>query len=247
MPAEGKPPLTGDEVKIIQWWIQVGAPTHTTVAKLSVSPEVQSLLAARIGARGAAPGAETTATPTTTAGPAQLADPKLVDAIAAAGFDVRQISMDNPHLVVSVNGGGKPVTADALQVLISARDQIDEADLQRSDLSDEELKLVGQLSNLSRLRLDGNRISDKGLHELSKLQKLEILNLYGNEGVTDAGLVVLAQMPALERVYLWNTRVTPRGARATEKKRPQMVVDTGGAAPAKGAAPAVSAVPAGGA
>jgi uncharacterized membrane protein len=236
MPAEGKPPLTDAEVKIIKWWIQVGAPTHTTMAKLSVSPEVQSLLAARIGASAAAPSAPAAGTPTTTAGPAQLADPKLVDAIAAAGFDVRQISMDNAHLVVSVNGGGKPVAAASLQVLVTAHDQIDEVDLQRSEVTDEELKIVGQLSNLSRLRLDGNKISDKGLRELSGLQKLEILNLYGNEGVTDSGLVVLAQMPALQRVYLWNTRVTAKGARAMEKKHPQMVVDVGADAGSVGGA-----------
>ena len=239
MPAEGKPPLTDAEVKIINWWIQVGAPTHTTVDKLSVSPEVQSLVAARIGTNGAPASptaAEATTTPSATSGPAQLADPKLIDAIAAAGFDVRQISMGNAHLVVSVNGGGKPVAAASLQVLVTARDQIDEVDLQRSEVTDEDLKIVGQLTNLSRLRLDGNKVSDKGLRDLSGLQKLEILNLYGNEGVTDAGLVVLAQMPALQRVYLWNTGVTAKGARAMEKKHPQMVVDVGADAGSVGGA-----------
>ena len=46
MPAEGKTPLTDDQVKIVRWWIEVGAPTDTTIGDLPMQPdaELQTLI-----------------------------------------------------------------------------------------------------------------------------------------------------------------------------------------------------------
>jgi uncharacterized membrane protein len=49
MPAEGKTPLTAQQVEIIRWWIQAGAPNGTTIGTLDVSPEVRALLSAELG------------------------------------------------------------------------------------------------------------------------------------------------------------------------------------------------------
>ncbi len=49
MPAEGKTPLTDEQVRIIQWWIAAGAPHDTTISELDVPPEVEALIRAELG------------------------------------------------------------------------------------------------------------------------------------------------------------------------------------------------------
>lgn len=51
MPAEGKTPLTADQVEILRWWIGAGAPRGTTVGALAPPSDVEQLLAAELAAR----------------------------------------------------------------------------------------------------------------------------------------------------------------------------------------------------
>jgi uncharacterized membrane protein len=44
MPAEGKTPLTDQQVDIIRWWIEVGAPNGGTIGELEVPPEMREKL-----------------------------------------------------------------------------------------------------------------------------------------------------------------------------------------------------------
>ncbi len=55
MPAEGKTPLTADQVAILKWWIESGAPWATTVGALGADPAVADLLAAQLGLGPATP------------------------------------------------------------------------------------------------------------------------------------------------------------------------------------------------
>jgi uncharacterized membrane protein len=52
MPAEGKTPLTAQQVEIIRWWITAGAPRDTTLAQVDLTPEVQTLLSQELGLEG---------------------------------------------------------------------------------------------------------------------------------------------------------------------------------------------------
>lgn len=49
MPAEGKTPLTHEQVKIIEWWITAGAPQGKTFAELQLPPEIEALIRAELG------------------------------------------------------------------------------------------------------------------------------------------------------------------------------------------------------
>lgn len=51
MPAEGKTPLTDDQVRIIEWWIAAGAPAETTIGALEMQPppDVEPLVRAELG------------------------------------------------------------------------------------------------------------------------------------------------------------------------------------------------------
>jgi uncharacterized membrane protein len=49
MPAEGKTPLTDQQVKIIRWWIAAGAPNGGTIGALQVPDDMRETLSSELG------------------------------------------------------------------------------------------------------------------------------------------------------------------------------------------------------
>jgi uncharacterized membrane protein len=223
MPAEGKTPLTAEQTEILRWWIDAGAPVDTTLAAVGVSSDVQQLLAAELGLAGSAPAA---AAPV-----AVRADPQIVAALFDAGFLARPVSQTDPRLIVSVHSPGATLTADRLAALGPAAGEIVELDLHGSGLEDATLAGFERFTQLTKLRLSDNRLTDDGLESLARLPKLESLNLYANSGITDAGLRALARSAALKRLYLWETGVSEAGVAELEQLRPDLAVQMGAATP----------------
>jgi uncharacterized membrane protein len=206
MPAEGKTPPTAAQIEILRWWIGAGAPRATTVGALAVNAEVEALLAAELELGGAS------ATASATPSAAATADPALVERLFAAGFLVRQVSQEDARLVVTVNSPGTALPEASLAALAAAAAEIVDLNLGNSDLDDGELASIGALPNVTHLRLARNRLTDASLPALAALPRLEHVNLYGNVGVTDAGLDALTSAPSLREVYVWQTAVTETGA-----------------------------------
>ncbi|MEO8464781.1 MAG: c-type cytochrome domain-containing protein [Gammaproteobacteria bacterium] len=217
MPAEGKTPPTKDQIAILKWWIEKGAPHGKTIGEVGTDAAIEPLLAAQLGIGGAA-AAETKPSA------AVAADQELVGKLFAAGFLVRQVSQSDPRLVVRVNSPGTELDEGALAVLAAAGAQIADLNLQNAALDDDDLTALGDLAGLSELRLSRNQITDRGLATLVRLPKLASLNLYGNAGVTDAGIDALGRIAALRQVYLWQTGVTAAGVAKLRAARPDVAV-----------------------
>lgn len=49
MPAEGKTPLTPEQVEIVRWWISVGAPNGGAIGSLEVPPALRDTLSKELG------------------------------------------------------------------------------------------------------------------------------------------------------------------------------------------------------
>ncbi|HEX4145096.1 MAG TPA: M56 family metallopeptidase [Pirellulales bacterium] len=81
-----------------------------------------------------------------------------------------------------------------------------------AEITDEGLKTVGELTNLTNLDLSGNKLSDAGLIHLQKLSRLEGLSL-DNTGITEQGLKNLEPLQSLQRLRLYTGHnVTDVGA-----------------------------------
>ena len=137
---------------------------------------------------------------------------------------MRQLSQSDPRLAVSVNSPGTELDKTALGVLAHAGSQIVDLNLQNAMLDDDDLAALGELGAVTELRLSRNRITDRGLSTIARLPKLTSLNLYGNTGVTDAGVEALGRIATLRQVYLWQTGVTPAGAARLHAARPDLAV-----------------------
>lgn len=162
--------------------------------------------------------------PRATAEPRQ-ADLKIVQKLYAAGFLVRQVSQTDPLLVVSVYAPGAPIQAEQLAALMSAAELVTELDLQSSSIADRDLDGLQRFTELARLRLDNNDVTDAGVRLLAGLPRLSYLNLYGNSAVSDASVDALSDMTQLQRVYLWQTSVSEAGAERLRQRRPDLRVE----------------------
>jgi uncharacterized membrane protein len=222
MPAEGKTPLTAAQVEIMRWWIAAGAPRDTTLGALSIAGNIEPLLAAELGLGSAA-------APLPARAGAVIADSQLVASLFGAGFLVRQRADNDARLVVSVNSPGGALDAAALTALAAAAAEIADLNLSNAGLADDGVAALGNLSAVTHLRLARNRITDRGLAALGGLPRLEHLNLYGNAGITDAGLESLARMASLRELYLWQTGVTAAGVERLREQRPDLRAELGSA------------------
>ena len=63
------------------------------------------------------------------------------------------------------------------------------------------------MENLTRLYLQKNDLSDTNLDLLGSLDHLEILNLHSTQ-VDQQIFDIAKQLPALKKLYLWNTAVS---------------------------------------
>jgi uncharacterized membrane protein len=217
MPAKGKTPLTADQVKILRWWIDAGTPHGTTVGEVGVEPEIEALMATELGLGGGAAQNGAAARPV-------IADAAVVDRLYRAGFLVRQVSQSDAHLVVSIYSPGARIVADQMAALLTAADQIVELDLQDAGLEDESLTDTSKFTELTRLRLSRNALTDRAIAGLASLPRLERLNLYANPAITDASVEALVRFAPLRRLDVWQTGISAAGLARLRQLRPDLEV-----------------------
>ncbi len=94
-------------------------------------------------------------------------------------------------------------------------------------LKDDHLSYLSAFPNLIRLKIQKNPfITDKGIEALQGLENLSQLNLFGTR-VTDAAFISLSRIESLEKIFLWNTLVTPKGVKAFKALHPNIEVISG--------------------
>ena len=106
------------------------------------------------------------------------------------------------------------------RLLTGLRQQIAMLSLAHTSVTDRAMTEIAKMPRLVRLDLQKTAITDAGLRTLAKSKPAELrrLNLYGT-AVTDKGLANLT-LPKLQRLYLWETKVTAMGATDFGQRHP---------------------------
>lgn len=216
MPPVGDP-LTYDEVKIIEWWIDEGAVSDKKITDLAVAESVKPTLLRRYGL-------DTNPKPYYEMVNIAPLDSIEITNLEKNGFTVKILGATNPLLDVKFSGDN--LTSEQLKSLEPAAEHITWLSLAQTNITDEGLKTVAKFKNLTRLQLEKTNISDVGVAELSSLEHLEALNLYGTK-VTNNCLPDIKKMNSLRRVYLWQTDVTSNNAKALEEDNEELEVIIG--------------------
>jgi Leucine-rich repeat (LRR) protein len=201
MPADGKTPLSKEEAAIIKWWVEKAA-TGEDKNFISVNPteEIKKYAAAYLTI-----GTEESAADVRVSVVVPPLRKETVEELKRAGFSVKYLHFKPDLLDVSLPSGTKDASGK-VRSLLQARENIVWLNLSGNSLSDGDLGLINQLTNLEKLKIDNNTITDKGVEKLSGLKALKSINLY-NTGVSKDCLSFLQNLPALKRAYVWGTAI----------------------------------------
>ena len=208
MPTDGKTPLTKTETEVIRWWIENADAAKerklTIVAKHeSMIPVVASLLEL--------PGASPLPESGLKISPVNDLIPNATDMVAVEnlrkqGVTIR-VMLHNPVMLdVTLPAGSGIAMRDIEKDLRAIAENVIWLNLSDNGLADIDLKVVETMSNLEKLRLERNPVSDGVADIVSNLKFLEALNV-NETGITENGLMKLQQHPSLKRVYSWKTAV----------------------------------------
>ena len=202
-------PLTYDEIKVVEWWIESGASIEDNVAAVTVSDNMKPVLLRRYDL-------DVEPKPWYETVQLKQLDSTRITELRQKGFTVKSLGGTNTLLDVSYSGND--LTEAQMKQLEPVKEYVTWLSLGNTNVKDEWLSIVSQFENLTRLELEKTAISDKGVAQLNELRHLEALNLYGTE-VTDACLAEIEKMTGLKRVYLWGTEVSTQLAENTQENK----------------------------
>lgn len=216
MPPDGRTPLSEDYIRILEWWIDEGAPFESSIGEMEAPEDIQAIFD-RMSAEAEEAAFAMSVPP---------ADPDALMAVSELGVLIQPLSQETNLLQAQFLNVIDTFSDQDLELLLPLSEQITWLDMGRTSISDDGLAVIAELKNLRKLHLEKTAITDDGLIHLSGLEQLEYLNLYGTS-ITDAGLLHLQDLANLQSLYLWQTNVTQEGAAALQEAIPGLYVNMG--------------------
>jgi hypothetical protein len=202
MPPQGKPPLSADQIKLIEFWISAGATATSAVNAINGAPitarpatdvTISEIDAAAV-ARERAPFTETLAG---------------LDKLYPGAIEYE--SRGSAKLTISASLMGGKFGDDDLARLKPLYDQFVAADFSNTAITDRSATNLAAMKHLRMLRLMHTKITDATVLALGGLNELESLNVFGTE-TTPAALKSAERMPKLQHLYAGETRITLNGS-----------------------------------
>ena len=226
MPPKGKPQLTNEQIALLSWWIDQGAPVDKKVAELKVSelvkPALASLKSGRSGTGSEIGGrSESLISKLKVAAP----DEKSIEVLRKAGLTVNKLSQDQN--LIEVSAVNAPNFSDAqISLLLPLSEQITWLKLGGTKISDQSLKEIARFKNLNKLHLEHTAVTDAGIADLKSLSYLQYVNLFDTK-ISDSGLKNIARMKSLRSVYVWQSGVTDSVVSQVGKQYPGLSIVNG--------------------
>mgnify|MGYP003636129782 FL=1 len=217
MPTKGKP-LSYSEIKILEYWINMGADSLAVFDHKNMTPELLQLMIRDYNL-------DYNPKPYISTIIVNEVEQQKVDILIENGFTVNRLGEDNFLLDVSYDGD--LLSLEQINFLKQIADNITFLNLSDCGLSDQLLAELPELRNLTKIDLHSNPISDNALQHLQKYRHLEVVNLYDTQ-VSNLGLKVLLDLDSLKRLYLWKTKVTQQMVDESSNNS-NVLIDLGGA------------------
>jgi hypothetical protein len=210
MPPEGRTPLNDEQVALIRWWIEAGAPTTKSINQLdgkTLTSEVTALIDEKINESAE-----------------RLYPTKVFTSIEASqlklhiqklktdfGIDIVPVSQDpKDGLQITAFNFHTSMDKNAWQALLPLAEFITYADLGGMTVNQQSWENLAKLPQLRSLLLDNATLESTDLVPLSSLKKLQVLNLF-NTSISDTNSVLIAKIGSLKKLYLGQTKMTSAG------------------------------------
>lgn len=216
MPPSGRRQLTHDQISLIAWWIDLGAPSGTLISELDIQSDISGILQ-KLTVGGQSFFARTEV---------PEADEDSIAKARAFGFRVSKIADDLEFLQVGVSQSVNSINSEDMELLLPLAPQITWLDLSRVHVTDNDLTRLSEFRHLTRLSLQRTDISDSTLHKAGSLENLEYLNVYATQ-ITDEGLEYLKNLRNLRSLYLWQTNVSHEAVSDLQNSLPDIHINFG--------------------
>jgi len=207
MPADGKIPLTKTETEMIRWWIENGEATQgKKLADLKEHERMLPVVAALLQLPGASPLPEAGLAGMHPVNPLipQATDMAAVENLRKRGLMIRVMLHAPSMLDITLLPQSDFSIREIEKDLAAVAKNVIWLNLSDNNLTEADLSILKQMTNLEKLRLEKNTVGDGIVDLLSGLKYLEALNL-NETRLSDKGLARLRQHPSLKRVYTWKT------------------------------------------
>ena len=213
MPAEGKRPLSADEIKILQLWIAAGASPTLAADAIKDAPTDATPVVADVTFEeiDAAAVAKRRAPLSSTVAELQKRFPDVLE----------YESRGSANLVVNVSRIGDKFGDRELAALKPLAEQIVIADFSGTAVTDRSAASIAAMRHLRVLRLMRTQITDATMQALGGLDQLESLNVFGT-AVSPAALQVAAHLPKLRYLYAGETKI-PADVQVSEAVRRKLL------------------------
>lgn len=229
MAPKEKTQLTKDEVALLKWWIDAGAPTDKQVRELPKDSTIKNtLLAFAKGTAGPTADAEgplNVADSDMPREPVHAAGKRAIERLEAQGAQVLPIADGSPYLAIGFIND--TIGKDGIDALKDVSDQLVSLKCSFLPIKDDALPTIGKCTHLVRLWLDHTQITGNDLQSLQSLSNLKYLNLT-NTNVNIEHLKPLQSLPQLKELYLYQTKVDKSNWAALQKDFPHTRLDSGG-------------------
>ncbi len=218
MPPQGKPQPTEGQISILEWWIQAGAVGSGLIGELEIPEAVKSSMVAHL--EGSTEFEEKKELPEVLIPMLawQDAEAEIAKIEKEPNIDILRVALNSPAVRIKGPFGDDKFNDEAIAKLEPIASNIVELEIGFSDVTDEGLAAVANMSNLERLYLQKTSITDEGLVHLEGLTQLRYLNLYGTQ-VTDDALKTLVTLPSLKSLFVWETEISKSAAKNFQEQK----------------------------
>ena len=211
MPPKNKPQLTDEEIEILMEWVASGASFEQKVEEADPKSELFQLASLKFNTAK-----------TYTFDPA---DPDEVEDLSNFFRKVQPIYPESPALVVSYFGISAFDPA-SLNDFKKVKNQIVKLNLTKMPLAGVDLKFLSELSNLEELQLNFTDLDPTQIENLIPLENLRSLALSGNQ-LDPESLEELTKLKNLQKLYLWQSGLNDTQKENLIKALPQTKIDFG--------------------
>ncbi len=199
MPPDGKPQLSRQEIKLLEFWIAGGADVEKKLADLADLDSFKIMGSAAIAM----------AKPITTEEKPYLfsaASEETINKMNTPFRTVFPLYQKSPALQADffIKESFK---STSLEELLEVQNQLVVLNLSKMPVTDTDLKTIGNFSNLEKLNLNFSKISGSGLSSLRSLKHLSSLSLAGTS-ITALSLTPVLALSSLTELFVWNTKIT---------------------------------------
>lgn len=234
MPPKKKTQVTAEELQILKWWVNSGAPETEKVSELEVPDDIRALLGAKrtadvnAGGHGhgndhgthsanSTPGVNPKNSPL--AGPVEGFLKKYPNALSWTSLSDSTLYFSAASQRASYGDSD----LDALEPFVS---ELDELNFNGSQVTDKLSGLVVKSVKLRVLKVAGTKVTDGFVKNISDHPTLETLVLH-TTGVSDAAIDDLGKIKSLKKLFIWKSKISKEGAAKLKKLLPECEIISG--------------------